>query len=208
MARKPRLERLCERREPRFHARREPREAARGSPAFEAGRLGRKYPVVINGRKISDRPFLPSVNPAHPDQVVGYWAKGTIADADAAVAAGVAYFPKWRATPVDERSPDARAGGRPHGVAPPRAQFAPHSRGRQAVDGGRCRRLGGDRLLPLLRPGDAPARPAGRHPVRARRGLLPGLDTPGRGRFRGALEFSPGDPHRAHGRARWSRETA
>ncbi len=72
--------------------------------AFESGRLGRRYPVVINGRKISDRPFLPSVNPARPDQVVGYWAKGTIADAEAAVAASVAYFPKWRATPVDDRS--------------------------------------------------------------------------------------------------------
>ncbi len=71
--------------------------------AFESGSLGRKYPIVINGRKISDRPFLPSVNPARPAQVVGYWAKGTIADAEAAVAASVAFFPKWRATPVDER---------------------------------------------------------------------------------------------------------
>src|SRR5271157_1702325 len=71
--------------------------------AFESGRIGRKHPVVIDGRKISDRPFLPSVNPARPDQVVGYWAKGTIADAEAAVAASVAYFPRWRATPVDER---------------------------------------------------------------------------------------------------------
>ena len=35
---------------------------------------------------------------------MGYWAKGTIADAEAAVAACVAFFPKWRATPVDERS--------------------------------------------------------------------------------------------------------
>ena len=106
---------------------------------------------MINGRKISDRPFLPSVNPARPEQVVGYWAKGTIADAEAAVAASVAYFPEWRATPADERAGDARAGGRPHGGAPPRAQFAPDPRGRQAVDGGRRRRLGGDRLLPLLR---------------------------------------------------------
>ena len=72
--------------------------------AFASGRLGRRYPVVIDGRKISDRPFLPSVNPARPAQVVGYWAKGTIADAETAVAASVAYFPRWRATPVDERS--------------------------------------------------------------------------------------------------------
>ena len=71
---------------------------------FEATRLGQKWACIINGKKITDRPFLPSVNPARPAQVVGYWAKGTVADAEAAVAASVAFFPKWRATPVDERA--------------------------------------------------------------------------------------------------------
>ncbi|MFI5336833.1 MAG: proline dehydrogenase family protein [Opitutales bacterium] len=71
---------------------------------FTSNRLGRKWPVIINGKKITDRPFLPSINPAHPGQVVGYWAKGTVQDADAAVAAAVAYFPKWRATPADDRA--------------------------------------------------------------------------------------------------------
>ena len=67
-------------------------------------RVGRKYPLVIGGRKIADRDFIPSVNPAHPTQIVGHWARGTIADAEAAVAAGVAAFPAWRATPVDARA--------------------------------------------------------------------------------------------------------
>ncbi|MDI1319930.1 MAG: proline dehydrogenase family protein, partial [bacterium] len=71
---------------------------------YEATQLGKKWPVIINGKKITDRPYLPSVNPARPAQVVGYWAKGTVADAEAAVAASVAYFPKWRATPVAERA--------------------------------------------------------------------------------------------------------
>ncbi len=71
---------------------------------YEATQLGKKWPVIINGRKITDRPFLPSVNPARPAQIVGYWAKGTVADAEAAVAASVAYFPKWRATPVEDRA--------------------------------------------------------------------------------------------------------
>jgi RHH-type proline utilization regulon transcriptional repressor/proline dehydrogenase/delta 1-pyrroline-5-carboxylate dehydrogenase len=71
---------------------------------YEANRLGKKWPVIINGKKITDRPYLPSVNPARPAQVVGYWAKGTVQDAEAAVAASVAYFPKWRATPVDARA--------------------------------------------------------------------------------------------------------
>jgi RHH-type proline utilization regulon transcriptional repressor/proline dehydrogenase/delta 1-pyrroline-5-carboxylate dehydrogenase len=71
---------------------------------FEAAQLGRKYPLIIDGRRIADREFLPSVNPARPAQVVGFWAKGTIADAEAAVAASVAFFPQWRATPVDDRA--------------------------------------------------------------------------------------------------------
>jgi RHH-type proline utilization regulon transcriptional repressor/proline dehydrogenase/delta 1-pyrroline-5-carboxylate dehydrogenase len=71
---------------------------------FESTKLGRKWPVIINGKKITDRPFLPSVNPARPAQIVGFWAKGTVQDAEDAVAASVAFFPKWRATPVDERA--------------------------------------------------------------------------------------------------------
>ena len=71
---------------------------------FEATQLGKKWPCIINGKKIADRPFLPSVNPARPAQVVGYWAKGTVQDAEDAVAAAVAFFPKWRATPADDRA--------------------------------------------------------------------------------------------------------
>ena len=71
---------------------------------FAGSRLGKKWPVIINGKRITDRPFLPSVNPARPAQVVGYWAKGTVQDAEDAVAASVAFFPKWRATPVDDRA--------------------------------------------------------------------------------------------------------
>jgi RHH-type proline utilization regulon transcriptional repressor/proline dehydrogenase/delta 1-pyrroline-5-carboxylate dehydrogenase len=71
---------------------------------FEATQLGRKWPCIINGRTITDRPFLPSVNPARPAQIVGYWAKGTVQDAEDAVTAAVAFFPKWRATPVEDRA--------------------------------------------------------------------------------------------------------
>jgi RHH-type proline utilization regulon transcriptional repressor/proline dehydrogenase/delta 1-pyrroline-5-carboxylate dehydrogenase len=71
---------------------------------YEATKLGRKWPCIINGKKVTDRPYFPSVNPARPKQIVGYWAKGTVQDADEAVAASVAYFPKWRATPVEERA--------------------------------------------------------------------------------------------------------
>ncbi len=69
-----------------------------------AGRLGRKWPLVIGGRPVADREYIASTNPAHPDQVIGHWARGTVADADAAVAAGLAAFPAWRATPAEERA--------------------------------------------------------------------------------------------------------
>jgi RHH-type proline utilization regulon transcriptional repressor/proline dehydrogenase/delta 1-pyrroline-5-carboxylate dehydrogenase len=60
--------------------------------------------VIINGKKITDRPFLPSVNPAHPRRSSATGPRARSQDAEAAVAAAVAYFPKWRATPVDERA--------------------------------------------------------------------------------------------------------
>jgi RHH-type proline utilization regulon transcriptional repressor/proline dehydrogenase/delta 1-pyrroline-5-carboxylate dehydrogenase len=71
---------------------------------YEATQLGKKCPLIINGKKITDRPHLPSVNPARPAQTIGHWAEGTVRDADAAVAASVAFFPQWRATPVDDRA--------------------------------------------------------------------------------------------------------
>jgi RHH-type proline utilization regulon transcriptional repressor/proline dehydrogenase/delta 1-pyrroline-5-carboxylate dehydrogenase len=67
-------------------------------------RLGRKWPLIIGGRKLADREYVPSVNPARPAEIVGYWAKATAADAEAAVAAARAAFPAWRVTPADARA--------------------------------------------------------------------------------------------------------
>jgi RHH-type transcriptional regulator, proline utilization regulon repressor / proline dehydrogenase / delta 1-pyrroline-5-carboxylate dehydrogenase len=71
--------------------------------AFEA-QLGRRYPLVIGGQEVSPPASEPSVNPTHPSQVVGYWSRARIEDADAAVAAARAAFPGWRATPAAERA--------------------------------------------------------------------------------------------------------
>jgi RHH-type proline utilization regulon transcriptional repressor/proline dehydrogenase/delta 1-pyrroline-5-carboxylate dehydrogenase len=68
------------------------------------GRLGQTHPLVINGRRIADRPLVDSTNPAHPSQVVGRWARATGADADEAVAAARRAFPAWAARPVAERA--------------------------------------------------------------------------------------------------------
>jgi RHH-type proline utilization regulon transcriptional repressor/proline dehydrogenase/delta 1-pyrroline-5-carboxylate dehydrogenase len=66
--------------------------------------LGRRHPIVIGGRKISDRELVASTNPARPSQVVGHWARATVADADAAVAAARAAWPAWAARTADERA--------------------------------------------------------------------------------------------------------
>lgn len=80
------------------------REAQRAALAAVRARLGRRHPLIIGGRTIADRDHEVSVNPAHPGQVVGHWARATAADAGAAVAAARAAFPAWRDTPADTRA--------------------------------------------------------------------------------------------------------
>ncbi len=80
------------------------REKQRAALAACTAQLGRKGPLVINGTRIADREFIASVNPARPAQVIGHWACATIADAEAAVAAAQAAFPRWRAVPAEDRA--------------------------------------------------------------------------------------------------------
>jgi RHH-type proline utilization regulon transcriptional repressor/proline dehydrogenase/delta 1-pyrroline-5-carboxylate dehydrogenase len=80
------------------------RDRQRAALAACAAKLGRKWPLVINGKKIADRAYVASVNPAKPAQIIGHWARATVADAEHAVAAASAAFPPWRATPVEDRA--------------------------------------------------------------------------------------------------------
>jgi RHH-type transcriptional regulator, proline utilization regulon repressor / proline dehydrogenase / delta 1-pyrroline-5-carboxylate dehydrogenase len=80
------------------------REQQRAALAAAAAGLGRKWPLVIGGKKVATREYIASTNPARPAQVVGEWARATVPDADAAVAAARAAFPAWRATPGEERA--------------------------------------------------------------------------------------------------------
>jgi RHH-type proline utilization regulon transcriptional repressor/proline dehydrogenase/delta 1-pyrroline-5-carboxylate dehydrogenase len=80
------------------------RDKQRAAIAACTAKLGQKWPLIINGKKISDREYIASVNPAKPSQVIGSWARATIADAESAIAAAQAAFPKWRATPADDRA--------------------------------------------------------------------------------------------------------
>jgi RHH-type proline utilization regulon transcriptional repressor/proline dehydrogenase/delta 1-pyrroline-5-carboxylate dehydrogenase len=66
--------------------------------------LGKRHPIVIGGRRISDREMIASTNPARPAQVVGHWARATVADADAAVSAARAAWPAWASRPAADRA--------------------------------------------------------------------------------------------------------
>ncbi|MGH7759720.1 MAG: L-glutamate gamma-semialdehyde dehydrogenase, partial [Candidatus Dormibacteria bacterium] len=66
--------------------------------------LGREYPLLIGGERVTTGETLNSCNPAHPQQVVGRQALGRVEDVERALQAGWSAFPKWSATPVEERA--------------------------------------------------------------------------------------------------------
>lgn len=66
--------------------------------------IGMTYPLVINGtRQTLDETFA-SVNPARPDEVVGYFANGGIDHADRAINAAANAFETWRKVEPAERA--------------------------------------------------------------------------------------------------------
>ena len=68
------------------------------------GQLGRSYPLRIGGRAVTRPETFTSINPAHPDQVVGTHAVATVEDVNAAVQAAESAFPAWSATPAERRA--------------------------------------------------------------------------------------------------------
>lgn len=65
--------------------------------------LGRKYPLVIGGKKIMNEDTFASVNPSQPDQVIGYFSRATVEQANEAVQAAATAFESWKKMPVEER---------------------------------------------------------------------------------------------------------
>lgn len=66
--------------------------------------LGQKYPLIIGGKKIMSEATFASVNPSHPDQVVGYFSRATVEQADEAVQAAATAFESWKHVPAEERA--------------------------------------------------------------------------------------------------------
>jgi RHH-type proline utilization regulon transcriptional repressor/proline dehydrogenase/delta 1-pyrroline-5-carboxylate dehydrogenase len=67
-------------------------------------RLGKEYPLVINGEKIFTGKTIASINPSSPGDVVGAVAEAGIAEAEHAVKAARDAFEKWRWTPFEQRA--------------------------------------------------------------------------------------------------------
>src|ERR1035441_1738501 len=66
--------------------------------------LGQTYPLIIGGREIATTDVIRSVNPAHPEQVVGCHAVAVQEHVDQAVSAATAAFRSWSRTSVEDRA--------------------------------------------------------------------------------------------------------
>ena len=68
-------------------------------------RLGRRYPLIIDGKRIDDgKPTIASINPAHPQEVVGEVVAANLDDAAHALDAATRAFAQWSKTTVARRS--------------------------------------------------------------------------------------------------------
>ncbi len=66
--------------------------------------LGREYPLVIGGERITTEGKIDSINPANRTQIVGRFNKASKELATQAVDSAYETFKTWRNTPVQERS--------------------------------------------------------------------------------------------------------
>ncbi|HET7287449.1 MAG TPA: aldehyde dehydrogenase family protein, partial [Pyrinomonadaceae bacterium] len=68
------------------------------------GELGREYPLVIGGERITTGDILESINPANRTQVVGRFNKATKELASRAVEEAAKAFETWKNTPATDRA--------------------------------------------------------------------------------------------------------
>ncbi|HJQ37399.1 MAG TPA: L-glutamate gamma-semialdehyde dehydrogenase [Thermoanaerobaculia bacterium] len=66
--------------------------------------IGRDYPLVIGGERITGLSTSDSTNPAHKEQVLGRFQKGTRAHVEQAVEAAWTAFESWKRESVDTRA--------------------------------------------------------------------------------------------------------
>ncbi len=79
-------------------------QAMRAAIAKVKNQLGREYPLVIGGERITTGDKLQSYNPANRTELVGSFHKATKELANRAVDAAFEAFQNWRNTPAEERA--------------------------------------------------------------------------------------------------------
>jgi 1-pyrroline-5-carboxylate dehydrogenase len=67
------------------------------------GMLGREYPLVIGGEKITTSEKTKSLNPSHPKEVIGVFQKATVDMANQAVESASRAFDSWKRVAASER---------------------------------------------------------------------------------------------------------
>ncbi len=68
------------------------------------GELGRTYPLIIGDKKVTGEKTFASVNPSHPEQVIGYFTAATVEQTHEAVRAAEETFDAWKRIPAQERA--------------------------------------------------------------------------------------------------------
>src|ERR687892_2221841 len=79
-------------------------QAMRAAIEKVRGELGREYPLVIGGERITSDSKLDSINPANRTQLVGRFNKATKELATRAVEAAAEAFNTWKHAPAEERA--------------------------------------------------------------------------------------------------------
>ena len=79
-------------------------QAMRAALAKVESELGREYPLVIGGERITGDKKFDSINPANRAQVVGRFQKATKEQASRAVESATETFQTWKNTPAGERA--------------------------------------------------------------------------------------------------------
>jgi 1-pyrroline-5-carboxylate dehydrogenase len=67
------------------------------------GEFGREYKLWIGGERFKTEAKLNSLNPSHPDEVVGVHQKATVELAAKAIEEAFRFYPEWRRTSVELR---------------------------------------------------------------------------------------------------------
>ena len=80
------------------------RDKIRAALADWRGRLGQKYPLLINNRRVETKDWTASLNPANQNEIIGHSARAAIADAESALVASRTAQERWGRSPVEERA--------------------------------------------------------------------------------------------------------